>query len=87
MRDEYEEMERFIADRADGKELLTFLMNRLRFDSYMWNIDRLAQPMKNEFAAYAAKTFSELQKQGKLDSGLFSKDIKTRSPSPEYPFD
>lgn len=71
MRDEYEEMERFIADRGYDTELLTRIMNRLRFDSYMWNIDRLAEPMKTEFAAYAAQAFRELISRGEVDRLLF----------------
>lgn len=71
VRDEYEEMERFIAACGHDETLLTHIMNRLRFDSYMWNTDRLAEPMKTEFAAYAAQTFGELISSGKLDWSLF----------------
>ena len=71
VRDEYEEMERFIAARGKDQQLLTHIMNRLRFDTYMWNIERLASPMKEEFAAYAAETFAELQRSGALDSSMF----------------
>ncbi|MDO4356797.1 MAG: glycosyltransferase [Clostridia bacterium] len=71
VRDEYEEMERFIAEYGKDKQLLMHIMNRLRFDTYMWNIDRLASPMKEEFAAYAAETFSKLQKDGGLNPSMF----------------
>lgn len=71
VRDEYEEMERFIAARGKDQQMLTHIMNRLRFDTYMWNIERLASPMKEEFAAYAAETFAELQRSGALDSSMF----------------
>lgn len=71
VRDEYEEMERFIATRGRDQHLLTQIMNRLRFDTYMWNIDRLANPMKEEFAVYAAETFSKLQKNGSLNPSMF----------------
>lgn len=72
VRDEYDEMTRFIAGRGEDAPLLERLMNRLRFDSYMWNIDRLAQPAKAEFAAYAAEAFQELQAAGALDVSLFT---------------
>lgn len=71
VRDEYEEMERFIASCGHDAQLLTRIMNRLRFDSYMWNIDRLAEPMKTEFATYAAQAFGELLSRGEVDQSLF----------------
>lgn len=71
VRDEYDEMERFIAGRGADAELLEGIMNRLRFDSYMWNIDRLCQPMKAEFAAYAQRTFDALLAAGKLEHAFF----------------
>ncbi len=70
VRDEYEEMERFIAGRRE-EERLTLIMNRLRFDSYMWNVERLRQPMKGEFAEYAGKTFRALLQEKKLDKRMF----------------
>ncbi|MCI5545548.1 MAG: glycosyltransferase [Clostridiales bacterium] len=72
VRDEYDEMERFIAGRGADAALLERIMNRLRFDSYMWNTDRLMSPMKEEFAAYAAETFRTLLAQGRLDQAMFA---------------
>ena len=71
VRDEYDEMERFIAGHGTDGVLLDHIMNRLRFDSYMWNIDRLKSPMKEEFAAYAAQTLSTLLSEGRLDQSMF----------------
>lgn len=71
VRDEYEEMERFIAGRDCDKERLNRIMNRIRFDTYLWNVERLAQPAKKEFADYAAKSFSILMEQGMMDEKLF----------------
>lgn len=71
VRDEYDEMERFIAALGRDQDMLTHIMNRLRFDSYMWNIDRLASPMREEFAAYAAETFQRLLQDGGLDASMF----------------
>lgn len=71
VRDEYDEMERFIASLGRDQKMLTHIMNRLRFDSYMWNIDRLASPMREEFAAYAAETFRKLRQDGGLDASMF----------------
>lgn len=71
VRDEYEEMERFIAGRGEDAGLLKRIMNRLRFDSYMWNIDRLRQPMKAEFAAYAQQTFQTLLASGDMEHAFF----------------
>ena len=71
VRDEYDEMQRFIDARGKDQALLENIMNRLRFDSYMWNIDRLRRPMKDEFAAYAAEMFRTLLAEGRLDRSMF----------------
>lgn len=71
VRDEYEEMERFIAARGGDGALLTRIMNRIRFDSYMWNVDRLKEPVKTEFLLHTAQKFAELRRDGQLDPALF----------------
>ena len=50
--DEYHEIERFIGETFTGekKEMLLALMVRLKYDSYVWNYERLAAPLDREFA-------------------------------------
>lgn len=65
-------------------------MNRLRFDTYMWNIERLRQPMKGEFARYGAEAFREILAQGRLDQEMFTpgrwKDVQKFVKNPEAAF-
>lgn len=55
--DEYKEIRQFIEERFSGekKDLLLALMVRLKYDSYVWNYDRLASPLDREFAEAASK--------------------------------
>ena len=70
--------------------LLERVMNRLRFDTYMWNIERLRQPMKGEFARYGAEAFREILAQGRLDQEMFPpgrwKDVQKFVKNPEAAF-
>ena len=89
VRDEYDEMQRFLQGRPQA-ELLERVMNRLRFDTYMWNIERLRQPMKGEFARYGAEAFREILAQGRLDQEMFTpgrwKDVQKFVKNPEAAF-
>lgn len=51
--DEYREMAAFIKERFSGDAqrtgMLNALMIRLKYDSYLWNYDRLAPPLNEQF--------------------------------------
>ena len=52
--DEYREIERFIRERfceePEKEVMLLELMLRIKYDSYLWNYQRLAEPLNEEFA-------------------------------------
>lgn len=68
--DEYDEMERFINE--DPKRAYLYpLMNRIRFDSYMWNMDRIAPEFVPEFAKRMSEDFSAAAKKGGINKLMF----------------
>lgn len=69
--DEYEEMERFLNSKPLYKGKLECVKNRIKYDSYMWNYERLAQRYKYIFIERAAEEFKEDLKEGNLDETYF----------------
>ena len=76
--DEYAEIERFLReDIADGAPLLPVAVKR-KFDAYVWNLSRIAQDLRPEFAERAAAELSAAKAEGILDESLFSLGEKRR---------
>ena len=75
--DEYASMESFIDERggADADRLLAIL-ERMKFDSYMWNLDRLDASLCEGFALRASEEFSVALSDGKIDLELFEPGAK-----------
>lgn len=71
--DEYGEMERFVSSlpQSDEKERLLRILVRLRFDTYMWNYERLSEPLQLGFLQTMRETFSDENDRGLLDTSLF----------------
>ncbi len=69
--DEYEEMERFLNARKDLPEKLRQILLKMKYDSYMWNYERLAPDLQAEFILQVSKEFSLHMESGELDLGLF----------------
>lgn len=69
--DEYEEMERFLDRHPDKKAELECLKNRIKYDSYMWNYDRLAVDFRPMFLERMAAEFRLAKEKDKLDKSLF----------------
>ena len=57
--DEYDEIERFLASDPELERTLSGVKCRMRFDTYMWNYDRLDGDSRLEFIRYASKEFAE----------------------------
>lgn len=68
--DEYAEMRRFLEESCQEKELLS-LMCRLQYEHYLWNYERLSQPLQAEFILYFADTFRKSHDAGELSSKWF----------------
>lgn len=69
--DEYVEMERFLQDRPDMRAKLEGIKERMKFDTYMWNYDRLSEELRAEFLVYAANELRADLDRGDLDLSLF----------------
>lgn len=69
--DEYEEMERFLKKHPEKYATLECIKNRIKYDSYMWNYERLAPKYKYIFIERAAEEFREDMKNGTLQKEYF----------------
>ena len=71
--DEYSEMERFVDSLPSGAKAdhLRRILVRLRFDTYLWNYERLSEPLQVEFLQAMREKFSEEDERGLLDRSLF----------------
>lgn len=69
--DEYASMDEFLERRGEGRGRLMAILDRMKFDSYMWNYDRLSEDLRGEFIRRAAREFSEDIAAGKVDVALF----------------
>lgn len=69
--DEYEEMERFLNDHPVEKGIVEPVMVRVKYDSYNWNYERLAEPLQAEFIQRFAEDFRRHQLDGLLNKAYF----------------
>ncbi len=69
--DEYAEMERYLQERPKKRAKLEGIKERMKFDTYMWNYDRLAEDLRAEFLVRAAREFQEDLDRGDVDLTLF----------------
>lgn len=69
--DEYEEMERFLNNNPVLKGRLEYVLQRIKFDTYMWNYDRLGTRYKYIFLERASEEFKEALKDGTMNKDYF----------------
>jgi glycosyltransferase involved in cell wall biosynthesis len=69
--DEYAEMERYLQARPERREYLKAVKAKMKFDSYMWNYDRLSEPLQREFIVRMADELRQEISDGALDWALF----------------
>lgn len=69
--DEYEEMQRFLDEHPEKKGTLEYIKNRIKYDTYMWNYNRLADRFKYIFIERAASEFKMDMENAKLDREYF----------------
>ena len=69
--DEYEEMQRFLDTHPVEKGRLEYVLHRIKFDTYMWNYERLGQQYKYIFLERAAQEFSDGLKNGSINKDYF----------------
>lgn len=68
--DEYAEMDRFLANRPD-KQCLKPVEEKMKYDTYMWNYDRLTEPLRRDFILQFAQEFKKDIESGYVDLALF----------------
>ena len=69
--DEYEEMERFLNERPYLKGKLEYVKNRIKYDSYMWNYNRLGEKYKYIFIERASCELKSDMEKGTLKKEYF----------------
>ena len=68
--DEYNEIERFLAAHPD-KNYLVAVEEKMKYDTYMWNYDRLADELKLEFLKRFSEDFKHDMQAGRIDMQTF----------------
>lgn len=85
--DEYREMERYLAERPEQQAELYPVLVKMRYDSYMWNYERLAPELRLGFLERMAEEFLADRARGAIDYALFEPwkviDLETIMASPE----
>lgn len=68
--DEYEEMGRYLKQHPE-KSYLIPVVEKMKYDSYMWNYERLSEPLRAEFILKMAEEFNRDTESGLIDLDLF----------------
>ena len=68
--DEYAEMDRFLASHPE-KASLKAVEEKMKYDTYMWNYDRLTEPLRREFVVRFAQEFKSDIESGYVDLTIF----------------
>lgn len=69
--DEYASMASFVNDRLEGDPRLMGILECMKFDSYMWNYDRLSGDLRGDFIVRASSEFADDLDKGLVDFRLF----------------
>ena len=85
--DEYEEMDRFLSTQTEVPDWLLCLKAKMKYDTYIWNYERLADEFQLEFLQRMSAELNAEQALGHLDWQLFEEwkvlDLKSILRSPE----
>lgn len=68
--DEYAEMDRFIKGRSDAV-FLKHILEKMKYDSYMWNYERLSEDLRVEFLKRFSEEFGADMDRGVVDLDIF----------------
>lgn len=72
--DEYEEIRFFLEQRPDIYEKTKYLLPKIQFGGYIWNLNRLVPKLQYDFYCEFIEEFQRYQKQGLLKQELFLED-------------
>lgn len=85
--DEYASMTSFVNDRLDGDQRLMGILECMKFDSYMWNYDRLSGDLRGDFIVRTSSEFADDLDKGLVDFRLFdpwaAADLRLLASDPE----
>lgn len=85
--DEYASMASFVNDRLGGDPRLMGILECMKFDSYMWNYDRLSGDLRGDFIVRASSEFADDLDKGLVDFRLFdpwtAADLRLLATDPE----
>lgn len=70
--DEYAEMDRFLQENPAERDKIMPVMMRMKYENYLWNYERLAEPLRAEFIHRFCKEFTQHQADGALSRAYFS---------------
>lgn len=69
--DEYASMTDFVLSQRGADRKLLGILERMKFDSYLWNYDRLSNELRLEFLELASREFASDIASGMVDLALF----------------
>lgn len=72
---EYEELERYVLEDARDLTLMP-LVQRRKYDAYFWNLERIDESLRLDFAKRASEEFGRASREGWLDGAPLSKTQK-----------
>lgn len=85
--DEHAEMDRFL-DAHPEYDSLRPIKEGIKFDNYMWNYERLVEPLQRKFIKKFSEEFREDKKKGYLDESLLGdwrvSQLRDLMPDPTY---
>ena len=88
--DEYAEMQRYLDERPERRAYLQNVLTKMKYDTYMWNFERLSPELGREFLERFSQDFKEHTAQGTIDLEMFDwwkvPDLKTIMLSPDLFF-
>lgn len=70
--DEYASLESFMSSRPERAEAFRYMIQAKKYETYLWNYNRLDDALKPGFLEFMNKEFSAAQSQGDLRESLFS---------------
>ncbi|WP_172136048.1 glycosyltransferase [Adlercreutzia sp. ZJ473] len=70
--DEYESFEEFLSARPERSEAFRKMVVAKKYETYLWNYNRLDNALKPEFLEKMTEEFSEAEEKNALDQSLFS---------------
>ena len=69
--DEYVEMQEYLDERPEMKARLQGVLIRMKYDTYMWNYERLDKRLRMAFLVRASEELTADKESGRLDLSLF----------------